>query len=46
MGAPFQWQWLVVRNQRGQKLLDLVEAELKTQPVMSSASAPSGAAGD
>ena len=36
MGAPFQWQWLVVRNQRGQKLLDLVEAELKTQPVMSS----------
>ena len=36
MGAPFQWQWLVVRNQRGQQLLDLVEAELKTQPVMSS----------
>ena len=35
MGAPFQWQWLVVRNDRGQRLLDLVEKELQTQPVMS-----------
>jgi len=35
MGAPFRWQWLVVRNNRGQQLLDLVEEELKTQPVMS-----------
>ena len=35
MGAPFRWQWLVVRNNRGQQLLDLVEKELETQPVMS-----------
>ena len=36
MGAPYQWQWVVVRNDRGQELLDLVESELNTQPVMSS----------
>ena len=36
MGAPYQWQWVVVRNDRGQELLDLVEPELNTQPVMSS----------
>ena len=35
MGAPFAWQWLVVRNGRGQRLLDLVEAELQLQPVAS-----------
>ncbi len=35
MGAPFGWQWLVVRNQRGQELLDVVQDQLKTQPVMS-----------
>lgn len=35
MGAPFGWQWLVVRNERGQAMLDLVRDELETQPVMS-----------
>jgi 3,8-divinyl protochlorophyllide a 8-vinyl-reductase (ferredoxin) len=33
MGAPFGWQWIVVRNQRGQEMLDLVLEELDTQPV-------------
>ncbi|WP_448527050.1 Coenzyme F420 hydrogenase/dehydrogenase, beta subunit C-terminal domain [Parathermosynechococcus lividus] len=35
MGAPFGWQWLVVRNPLGQEMLDLVRAQLETQPVMS-----------
>ncbi len=35
MGAPFGWQWLVVRNQQGQELLEVVQDQLKTQPVMS-----------
>lgn len=35
MGAPFGWQWLVVRNQRGQEMLDLVQDQIDTQPVMS-----------
>ena len=35
MGATFGRQWLVVRNPRGQELLDLVEAELDTAPVTS-----------
>ncbi len=35
MGAPFQYQWLVVRNDIGQEMLDLVEDQLETQPVMS-----------
>jgi len=35
MGATFGRQWLVVRNSRGQKLLDLVESELDTAPVSS-----------
>ncbi|MEB3178796.1 MAG: Coenzyme F420 hydrogenase/dehydrogenase, beta subunit C-terminal domain [Nostocaceae cyanobacterium] len=35
MGAPFGWQWIVVRNQRGQEMLDLVQDVLETQPVMS-----------
>ncbi len=35
MGAPFGWQWLVVRNDTGQEMLDLVMDQLKTQPVMS-----------
>lgn len=33
MGAPFGWQWIVVRNQRGQEMLDLVQDLLETQPV-------------
>jgi len=35
MGAPFGWQWIVVRNHRGQEMLDLVQNQLETQPVMS-----------
>lgn len=35
MGAPFGWQWLMVRNDRGQEMLDLVQDQLETQPVMS-----------
>jgi coenzyme F420 hydrogenase subunit beta len=35
MGAPFGWQWLVVRNQTGQEMLDLVQDQIETQPVMS-----------
>jgi 3,8-divinyl protochlorophyllide a 8-vinyl-reductase (ferredoxin) len=35
MGAPFGWQWLVVRNPRGQEMLDLVQELITTQPVMS-----------
>jgi coenzyme F420 hydrogenase subunit beta len=35
MGAPLGWQWLVVRNDRGQAMLDLVRDELEIQPVMS-----------
>ena len=35
MGAPFRWQWIVVRNDRGQAMLDLVKDQLDTQPVMS-----------
>lgn len=35
MGAPFGWQWIVVRNDTGQQMLDLVHDQLDTQPVMS-----------
>ncbi|NEQ33706.1 MAG: hypothetical protein F6K04_22365 [Leptolyngbya sp. SIO4C5] len=35
MGAPFGWQWMVVRNDRGRQMLDLVMDQLDTQPVMS-----------
>jgi len=35
MGAPFGWQWLVVRNDLGQEMLDLVWEQLDTQPVNS-----------
>ncbi len=35
MGATFGRQWLVVRNPKGQLLLDLVDAELDTAPVTS-----------
>jgi coenzyme F420-reducing hydrogenase beta subunit len=33
MGAPFGWQWIVVRNDTGREMLDLVQHQLKTQPV-------------
>ncbi|MEO1095732.1 MAG: Coenzyme F420 hydrogenase/dehydrogenase, beta subunit C-terminal domain [Cyanobacteria bacterium J06638_28] len=36
MGAPFGWQWITVRNERGQEMLDLVMEQLETQPVDSS----------
>lgn len=35
MGAPFGWQWIVVRNDTGKEMLDLVREQLDTQPVMS-----------
>ena len=35
MGAPFGWQWVVVRNDTGQEMLDLVGDQLETQAVMS-----------
>ncbi|MGK7944417.1 MAG: Coenzyme F420 hydrogenase/dehydrogenase, beta subunit C-terminal domain [Microcystaceae cyanobacterium] len=35
MGAPFGWQWLVVRNETGREMLDIVKDQLNTQPVMS-----------
>jgi coenzyme F420 hydrogenase subunit beta len=36
MGAPFGWQWIVVRNDTGKEMLDLVRDQLNTQPVMAS----------
>lgn len=35
MGAPFGWQWIVVRNDIGKAMLDLVQDQIDTQPVMS-----------
>jgi coenzyme F420 hydrogenase subunit beta len=35
MGAPFGWQWIVVRNDIGQEMLDVVMDQINTQPVMS-----------
>ena len=35
MGSPYGWQWLVVRNQTGQEMLNLVSDQLKTQSVIS-----------
>jgi coenzyme F420 hydrogenase subunit beta len=36
MGAPFGWQWIMVRNDTGKEMLELVKAQLDTQDVMSS----------
>ncbi|TYT70399.1 Coenzyme F420 hydrogenase/dehydrogenase, beta subunit C-terminal domain [Microcystis aeruginosa] len=36
MGAPFGWQWIVVRNNTGKEMLELVKDQLNTQDVMSS----------
>ncbi|NJK36095.1 MAG: hypothetical protein HC919_14800 [Oscillatoriales cyanobacterium SM2_2_1] len=33
MGAPFGWQWLVVRNDTGREMLELVQDQLQVQPV-------------
>jgi coenzyme F420 hydrogenase subunit beta len=35
MGAPYGWQWIVVRNDRGREMLDLVNDAIETQAVMS-----------
>jgi 3,8-divinyl protochlorophyllide a 8-vinyl-reductase (ferredoxin) len=35
MGAPFGWQWIVVRNDTGKEMLDLIKGQIDTQPVMS-----------
>jgi 3,8-divinyl protochlorophyllide a 8-vinyl-reductase (ferredoxin) len=35
MGAPFGWQWIVVRNDTGKAMLDLMQGQLETQPVTS-----------
>ncbi|NJK99563.1 MAG: hypothetical protein HC910_02995 [Spirulinaceae cyanobacterium SM2_1_0] len=35
MGAPFGWQWLVVRNERGRELLASARDQLEMQPVNS-----------
>ena len=35
MGAPYGWQWIVVRNDTGKEMLDLVQDQLKVQAVMS-----------
>ncbi len=33
MGAPFGWQWMVVRNETGREMFDLVKDQLDVQPV-------------
>ncbi|AFZ42735.1 coenzyme F420 hydrogenase/dehydrogenase beta subunit domain protein [Halothece sp. PCC 7418] len=35
MGAPFGYQWIVVRNDIGKEMLDLVQDQLETQAVSS-----------
>ncbi len=35
MGAPYGWQWIVVRNETGQEMLDMVQDKIRTQPVAS-----------
>ncbi len=35
MGAPFGWQWIVVRNDTGKEMLELVKDQIDTQPVTS-----------
>jgi 3,8-divinyl protochlorophyllide a 8-vinyl-reductase (ferredoxin) len=35
MGAPFGWQWIIVRNDTGKEMLELVQDQIETQPVMS-----------
>jgi coenzyme F420-reducing hydrogenase beta subunit len=35
MGAPFGWQWILVRNETGREMLELVRELLDTQPVSS-----------
>lgn len=35
MGGNFGWQWLVVRNEKGREMLELVQGQLDTKPVTS-----------
>ena len=35
MGANFGWQWLVIRNETGREMLELVREQLDTKPVSS-----------
>ncbi|MDJ0678550.1 MAG: Coenzyme F420 hydrogenase/dehydrogenase, beta subunit C-terminal domain [Xenococcaceae cyanobacterium MO_167.B52] len=35
MGAPFGWQWIVVRNDTGKEMLELVKDQIDTQAVTS-----------
>ena len=35
MGATFGWHWIVVRNETGREMLDLVKDQLNVQPVIS-----------
>ncbi|MFP3386887.1 hypothetical protein R0J92_25930, partial [Tritonibacter sp. SIMBA_163] len=35
MGAPFGYQWIVVRNDTGKEMLNLVQDQLETQAVSS-----------
>ncbi|MDJ0900548.1 MAG: Coenzyme F420 hydrogenase/dehydrogenase, beta subunit C-terminal domain [Xenococcus sp. MO_188.B8] len=35
MGAPFGWQWIVVRNDTGKEMWELIKDQIETQPVMS-----------
>nr|WP_227499956.1 Coenzyme F420 hydrogenase/dehydrogenase, beta subunit C-terminal domain [Synechococcus sp. PCC 7335] len=36
MGAPFGWQWIVVRNETGAQMFELLDGIIETQPVESS----------
>ena len=35
MGAPYGWQWIVVRNDIGKEMLELAKEQIETQPVFS-----------
>ena len=35
MGAPYGWQWIVVRNDIGKEMLELAKDQIQTQPVFS-----------
>lgn len=35
MGAPYGWQWIVVRNDTGKEMLELAKDQIQTQPVFS-----------
>jgi 3,8-divinyl protochlorophyllide a 8-vinyl-reductase (ferredoxin) len=35
MGAPFGWQWIVVRNETGKEMLELIQDQITTKDVFS-----------